>query len=141
MHGQFIFRKRTFLTPVSAGISSRSRWNLVEAVLAKIKRRLRSQAFEVSQISRSDRALRELFGVAYFPATVVEGEPVIADRQPFVSSVFGDVFDVLTESDGSVDFTQPEDLVGNGWPSNNTRNGSPKALRVLNSMAGEDDVV
>src|ERR1051325_12056916 len=99
MHGQFIFRKRTFLTPVSAGISSRSRWNLVEAVLAKIKRRLRSQAFEVSQISRSDRALRELFGVAYFPATVVEGEPVIADRQPFVSSVFGDVFDVLTASE------------------------------------------
>jgi hypothetical protein len=43
---------------------------------------------------------------------------------------------------GSVDFTQPEDLVGNGWPSNNTRNGSPKALRVLlNSMADEDDVV
>ena len=89
MHGQFIFRKRTFFTAVSAGSSSRSRWNLVEAVLAKIKRRLRSQA-----------------------------------------------------SDGSVDFTQPEDLVGNGWPSNNTRNGSPKAMRVLlNSMAGEDDVI
>jgi hypothetical protein len=55
--------------------------------------------FEVSQISRGDRALRELFGVAYFPATVVEGEPAIADRQPFVSSVFGDVFDVLTASE------------------------------------------
>jgi hypothetical protein len=52
--------------------------------------------FEVSQIDRSDRALRELFGVAYFPGLVVEGEPAIADRQPFVSSVFGDVFDVLT---------------------------------------------
>ena len=54
--------------------------------------------FEVSQIDRSDRALRELFGVAYYPGLVVEGEPAIADRQPFVSSVFGDVFDVLTAS-------------------------------------------
>lgn len=54
--------------------------------------------FEVSQIDRGDRSLRELFGVAYFPGLVVEGEPAIADRQPFVSSVFGDVFDVLTAS-------------------------------------------
>jgi hypothetical protein len=52
--------------------------------------------FEVSQLDRSDRALRELFGVAYFPGLVVEGEPAIADRQPFVSAVFGDVFDVVT---------------------------------------------
>jgi hypothetical protein len=51
--------------------------------------------FEVSQISKSDRALRELFGVAYFPGLVVEGEPAIADRQPFVSGIFGDIFDVL----------------------------------------------
>jgi hypothetical protein len=52
--------------------------------------------FEVSQIDRGDRALRELFGVAYYPGLVVEGEPAIADRQPFVAGVFGDVFDVLT---------------------------------------------
>ena len=52
--------------------------------------------FEVSQIDRSDRALRELFGVAYYPGLVIEGEPAIADRQPFVAGVFGDVFDVLT---------------------------------------------
>ncbi len=52
--------------------------------------------FEVSQIDKSDRALRELFGVAYYPGLVVEGEPAIADRQPFVSGVFGDIFDVLT---------------------------------------------
>lgn len=52
--------------------------------------------FEVSQIDRGDRALRELFGVAYYPGLVVEGEPALADRQPFVSGVFGDVFDVLT---------------------------------------------
>ncbi len=52
--------------------------------------------FEVSQIDRSDRALRELFGVAYYPGLVVEGEPAIADRQPFVAGVFGDIFDVFT---------------------------------------------
>ena len=55
--------------------------------------------FEVSQIDRSDRALRELFGVAYYPGLVVEGEPAIADRQPFVAGVFGDIFDVLTATD------------------------------------------
>jgi len=52
--------------------------------------------FEVSQIDRNDRALRELFGVAYYPGLVVEGEPAMADRQPFVAGVFGDIFDVLT---------------------------------------------
>ncbi len=57
--------------------------------------------FEVSQIDRGDRALRELFGAAYYPALVVEGEPAIADRQPFVSGLFGDIFDVLTATDGS----------------------------------------
>ena len=51
--------------------------------------------FEVSQINKSDRALRELFGVAYYPGLVVEGEPAIADRQPFVNGVFGDIFDVI----------------------------------------------
>jgi hypothetical protein len=55
--------------------------------------------FEVSQIDRGDRALRELFGVAYYPGLVVEGEPAIADRQPFVNGVFGDIFDVLTAAD------------------------------------------
>jgi len=54
--------------------------------------------FEVSQLDKSDRALRELFGVAYFPGAVVEGEPALADRQPFISSIFGDIFDVLTTS-------------------------------------------
>jgi len=56
--------------------------------------------FEVSQIDRGDRALRELFGVAYYPGLVLEGEPAIADRQPFVPGVFGDIFDVLTAADG-----------------------------------------
>jgi hypothetical protein len=55
--------------------------------------------FEVSQIDRGDRALRELFGVAYYPGLVVEGEFALADRQPFVAGVFGDIFDVLTAAD------------------------------------------
>ncbi|HKG79227.1 MAG TPA: hypothetical protein VKA78_07405, partial [Pyrinomonadaceae bacterium] len=55
--------------------------------------------FEVSQIDRGDRALRELFGAAYYPGLVLEGEPAIADRQPFVPGVFGDIFDVLTAAD------------------------------------------
>ena len=55
--------------------------------------------FEVSQVDRGDLALRELFGVAYYPGLVVEGEPAMADRQPFVAGVFGDIFDVLTVAD------------------------------------------
>lgn len=55
--------------------------------------------FEVSQINRSDRALRELFGVAYYPGLVVEGEPASGDRQAFVNGVFGDIFDVLVASE------------------------------------------
>ncbi len=55
--------------------------------------------FEVSQINHSDRALRELFTTAYYPGGVVEGEPATADRQAFVSSIFGDIFDVLVASE------------------------------------------
>jgi len=55
--------------------------------------------FEVSQINRSDRALRELFGVAYYPGLVMEGEPATGDRQAFVNGVFGDIFDVLVASE------------------------------------------
>ncbi len=51
--------------------------------------------FGISQINRSDRALRQLFGVAYYPGLVVEGEPASADRQAFVNGIFGNVFDVL----------------------------------------------
>jgi hypothetical protein len=57
--------------------------------------------FGVSQISRSDRALRELFGVAYYPGLVVEGEPATGDRQAFVNGIFGDIFDVLVASENS----------------------------------------
>jgi hypothetical protein len=55
--------------------------------------------FGVSQIDRSDRALRELFGAAYYPAPVTEGEPATGDRQAYVSAVFGDIFDVLVASE------------------------------------------
>src|SRR4030095_2483557 len=51
--------------------------------------------FGVSQINRSDRALRELFGVAYYPGLVVEGEPATGDRQAFVHGIFCGIFDVL----------------------------------------------
>ena len=67
--------------------------------------------FEVSQIDRGDRALRELFGVAYYPGLVVEGEPAIADRQPFVSGVFGDIFDVLTAADAGGSKSKVESLL------------------------------
>jgi hypothetical protein len=63
--------------------------------------------FGVSQINRSDRALRELFGAAYFPLPVVEGEPATADRQAYVNGVFGDIFDVLVASDKRTDAIDP----------------------------------
>jgi hypothetical protein len=56
-------------------------------------------AFGVSPPNRHDRALRELFGAAYYPAPVTEGEPATADRQFFVNGIFGDIFDVLVASD------------------------------------------
>ncbi|MBD0373483.1 MAG: hypothetical protein ICV60_21800 [Pyrinomonadaceae bacterium] len=59
--------------------------------------------FGVSQLNRSDRALRELFGAAYYPMPVVEGEPATGDRQAFINAVFGDIFDVLVASDKRAD--------------------------------------
>jgi hypothetical protein len=59
--------------------------------------------FGVSQINLSDRALRELFGAAYYPMLVNEGEPATADRQAFVSAKFGDIFDVIVASDKGTD--------------------------------------
>ncbi len=55
--------------------------------------------FGVSPVNRGDRALRELFGAAYYPAPVNEGEPAMADRQAFVNGIFGDIFDVLVASE------------------------------------------
>ena len=55
--------------------------------------------FEVSQINRSDHALRELIGAAYYPGTVREGEPASGERQAFVPGIFGNIFDVLVTSE------------------------------------------
>ncbi len=55
--------------------------------------------FEVSQLNRSDRALRELFGAAYYPGPVREGEPASGERQAFVPGIFGNIFDVLVASE------------------------------------------
>jgi len=57
--------------------------------------------FGVSQINRGDRSLRELFGVAYYPGLVREGEPASGERQAFVPGVFGNIFDVLVASSGT----------------------------------------
>ncbi|MGB8510402.1 MAG: hypothetical protein WCD76_18640 [Pyrinomonadaceae bacterium] len=54
----------------------------------------------VSPVNRGDRALRELFGAAYYPAPVNEGEFATADRQAFVNGIFGDIFDVLVADEG-----------------------------------------
>ncbi|HEV7904709.1 MAG TPA: hypothetical protein VGO96_12775 [Pyrinomonadaceae bacterium] len=56
-------------------------------------------AFGVSPQGRHDRALRELFGAAYYPAPVNEGDFATADRQFFTNGIFGDIFDVLVASD------------------------------------------
>ncbi len=56
-------------------------------------------SFGVSPINPNDRALRELFGAAYYPGLVREGEPASGERQAFVPGVFGNVFDVLVASE------------------------------------------
>jgi hypothetical protein len=59
--------------------------------------------FGISQITRSDHALRELFGAAYYPGLVREGEPASGERQAFVPGIFGNIFDVLVASDARKD--------------------------------------
>jgi hypothetical protein len=58
--------------------------------------------FGVSHLNRSDRALRELLGAAYYPGLVREGEPASGERQAFVPGVFGNIFDVLVAASGTV---------------------------------------
>jgi hypothetical protein len=77
-------------TPVAFLLASAHGWDMTDYP---------QWPFEVSQINRGDRALRELFGVAYYPGLVVEGEPATGDRQAFVNGVFGDIFDVLVASE------------------------------------------
>jgi hypothetical protein len=60
-------------------------------------------AFGAAPINHNDRALRELFGAAYYPGLVREGEPASGDRQAFVPGIFGNIFDVLVASDAQKD--------------------------------------
>jgi hypothetical protein len=63
--------------------------------------------FGISQIDRGDRALRELFGVAYYPGLVREAEPASGERQAFVPGIFGNIFDVLVAAEPAVARTAP----------------------------------
>ncbi|MDQ5835407.1 MAG: hypothetical protein M3379_01375 [Acidobacteriota bacterium] len=86
----------------------------------------------VAHLSRADRALRELFLAAYYPAAVNEGEPATADRQAFTSAAFGDIFDVLVASNNDAGTTadkntgSPSDKKA-GSSSNNVATGSPSS--------------
>jgi hypothetical protein len=88
--------------------------------------------FELSQINRSDRALRELFGAAYYPGAVVEGEPATADRQTFVSGVFGDIFDVLVAApvQSPMSKVQGRPAVSTGVPPAAGTSGASKTLKT-----------
>jgi hypothetical protein len=70
--------------------------------------------FEVSQINRSDRALRELFGAAFYPGPVREGEPASGERQAFVPGIFGNIFDVLVASPSQSTTSQTQRRVSAG---------------------------
>jgi hypothetical protein len=48
--------------------------------------------------SDGDRMIRELFNVAFYPHPRTEGEPCTAERQSYVSGLFGNIFDVLVTS-------------------------------------------
>lgn len=95
--------------------------------------------FGVSQINRGDRALRELFGVAYYPGLVNEGEPATADRQTFVNGVFGDIFDVLVASDAQTSGMRPivaagsaarTDVLPSKTAADGGQNGSPTSKKI-----------
>ena len=95
--------------------------------------------FEVSQINRSDRALRELFGVAYYPGLVVEGEPATGDRQAFVNGIFGDIFDVLVASDVQTRGSSPTVREGVQSPTSNVqsrRSAGSAGILPAKSAAG-----
>jgi len=60
-------------------------------------------AFGASPIGHNDRALRQLFGTAYYPGLVREGDPASGERQSFVPGVFGNIFDVMVADDSRKD--------------------------------------
>ena len=103
--------------------------------------------FEVSQINRSDRALRELFGVAYYPGLVVEGEPATGDRQAFVNGIFGDIFDVLVANELQSPKARIQSLVIAGGASirpvagatRSTKNAPSKSTPTRNTAVKNKD--
>ena len=60
-------------------------------------------AFGASPIGHHDRALRQLFGTAYYPGLAREGDPASGERQSFVPGVFGNIFDVMVADDSRKD--------------------------------------
>jgi hypothetical protein len=97
--------------------------------------------FGVSQINRSDRALRELFGVAYYPGLVVEGEPATGDRQAFVNGVFGDIFDVLVAADVQSMGSSPTVKAAQSPKSKVQSHQKANALRLKKSSKSQTEEV
>ncbi|MFN2578658.1 MAG: hypothetical protein ABR607_13310 [Pyrinomonadaceae bacterium] len=108
--------------------------------------------FGISQINRSDRALRELFGAAYYPGPVREAEPASGERQAFVPGVFGNIFDVLVASETHKDAIDSYRAVvvggdikwTSGWAqklSQYVRNGGVVVLNTANSNGLPSDLL
>ncbi|MDX6574468.1 MAG: hypothetical protein QOE96_421, partial [Blastocatellia bacterium] len=86
--------------------------------------------FEISQINRSDRALRELFGAAYYPGPVREGEPASGERQAFVPAIFGNIFDVLVASPAQSSTSKVQSRANAGSAVGPSAQSAPGANRV-----------
>jgi len=101
--------------------------------------------FGVSQINRSDRALRELIGAAYYPGPVREGEPASGERQTFVPGIFGNIFDVLVASDTHKDAIDAYRAVVVGgridWISARTTGGSERGGNPTAGARGSSPTV
>jgi hypothetical protein len=108
--------------------------------------------FGVSLIDRHDRALRELFGAAYYPAPVDEGEPATADRQAFTNALFGDIFDVLVASEEQTEAIDAYRALvvggriewGRGWPErlkNYVRRGGTVVVNAAQAKGLPEDLL
>jgi len=61
-----------------------------------------ARAFDVFEETPEDLELRELFGLLWWPAPILEGQPAAPDVQSLPNGVFGNIFDVLVD-DGRFD--------------------------------------
>jgi hypothetical protein len=75
--------------------------------------------------------LRELFGAAYYPGLVREGEPASGERQAFVPGVFGNIFDVLVASETHKDAIDPYRAIIAGGEINWTAGWAKKLEEYL----------